>query len=129
MRELERVSEELEALQSQLQGVANRLWKLKFSLNSAYHQGLSEGDFLPRRLLSLRQEAQERFEALLQRLKRLLASDLDRPVLLLDSDRDFETLRNIRRTIRYLKNAYCAEPPLLHALARISRALPSRSLH
>ncbi|MCC7345095.1 MAG: hypothetical protein IT573_09160 [Deltaproteobacteria bacterium] len=129
MRKLERVSEELSALQRELQGTANRLWKLKFSLNSAYYRGCSEGDFLPRRLQSLRRQEQERFEALLQRLKTLLASHLGSPMLLFDSDRDLETLRHIRRTIRYLKNAYCAEPPLLHALARITRALPARSAH
>ncbi|MCC6272611.1 MAG: hypothetical protein IT572_04015 [Deltaproteobacteria bacterium] len=129
MRELERVSQELQALQSQLQGAANRLWKLKFSLNSAFHHGYSERDFLPRRLLTLRRQEQERFEALLQRLKRLLSSELGRPVLVLDSEHDLDTLRRIRRTICYLKNAYCAEPPLLHALARLSRAIPSRSVH
>lgn len=129
MRKLERVSEELSALQRELQGTANRLWKLKFSLNSAYYQGCSEGDFLPRRLQSLRRQEQERFEALLHRLKALLASHLNSRALLLDSDRDLAALRHIRRTIRYLKNAYCAEPPLLHALARISRALPARSVY
>ncbi len=129
MRKLERVSEELNALQLELQGTANRLWKLKFSLNSAYYHGCSEGDFLPRRLQFLRRQEQERFETLLQRLKGLLVSNLSSPVLLFDSDRDLEALRHIRRTIRYLKNAYCAEPPLLHALARISRALPARSAH
>ncbi|KXK24138.1 MAG: hypothetical protein UZ18_ATM001000031 [Armatimonadetes bacterium OLB18] len=111
MRKLERVSEELSALQRELQGTANRLWKLKFSLNSAYYQGCSEGDFLPRRLQSLRRQEQERFEALLHRLKALLASHLNSRALLLDSDRDLAALRHIRRTIRYLKNAYCAEPP------------------
>ena len=124
MRELERISEQLNLLQGQLQGTANRLWKLKFSLNSAYHHGFSEGDFLPRRILGRRREEQDRFETLVRRLKGLLAS-LGSPMLLLDSDQDLRTLLKIHRTIRYLKNAYCAEAPLLHALARIHRVLPN----
>jgi len=128
-RELEQVSSELTGLQSQLQGTANRLWNLKFSLNSAFHHGYSERDFLPRRLLSLRREEQEHFEDLLHRLKLLLSSCLGAPVLVFDSDEDLNTLMHMHRTIRYLKNAYCSEPPLLHALARLSRALPARGSH
>lgn len=129
MRRLEQVSEELNVLQGQLQGAANRLWKLKFSLNSAYYHGYSEGDFLPRRLQCLRQQEQEHFEALLERLKGLLASYLGSPVLVFDSDQDLDTLQDIHRTVRYLKNAYCSDPPLLNALARIRRALPSSIRH
>jgi len=128
-RELEQVSSELIRLQSQLQGTANRLWKLKFSLNSAFHLGYSESDFLPRRLLSLRREEQDHYEDLLGRLKRLLSSYLGAPVLVFDAGEDLDALVHIHRTIRYLKNAYCSEPPLLHALARLSRALPASSSH
>lgn len=128
-RELEQVSNELSRIQSQLQGAANRLWNLKFSLNSAFHLGYSEGDFLPRRLLSLRREEQKKFEDLLGRLKVLLASHLGAPALVYDANEDLKTLVHIQRTIRYLKNAYCSEPPLLHALAQLSQALPARGSH
>jgi len=125
MRELERVSQELDQLQSQLQATVNRLWKLKFSLNSAFHLGNSEGDFLPRRILSLRSVEQGHFEQLLHRLRRLLDLNLSSPFHT-DHEGDRIALAQIHRTMRYLKNAYCSEPPVLHALARIGRALPAR---
>ena len=127
--ELEQVSEELNALQGLLQGTVNRLWSLKLSLNSAYHHGLDEKDFLPRRLHSLRHEEQRKLDTLLRRLNQVLSGYLGSPILVLDPGEDLDTLLNIHRTIRYLRNAYSSEAPLLQALAKISRALPAGSSH
>lgn len=129
MRELERVSQDLNRLQAQLQATVNRLWKLKFSLNSALYHGYSEQDFLPRRLTTLRREEQARLDLLLSRLRHLLAAKLSKPSYRYESETDRETLAEIHRTMRYLKNAYCADPTLLHALARIGNALPARASH
>ncbi len=128
MRELERVSQELDLLQIALQATVNRLWKLKFSLNSAFHLGNSERDFLPRRILSLSRAEQRHFDELLHRLRSLLDSNLSNPLRATHAG-DQVALAQIHRTMRYLKNAYCSEPPVLHALARIGRALPARAAH
>lgn len=114
---------ELNVLQSELQGRANRLWFIQSSLSEAYTQGLKENDFLPRRLLRRRKEEQREFETLIDQLNTVVSSHFGRHFIAFSSTEDVETVMNIRKTIRYIKNAYSSDPMLLQTLTKLSRVL------
>ena len=124
MSRFDAVFEELRLLQSRLKTTVNRLWFIKISLDSAYRCGHTESDFLPRRLVSQRKEAQEEYKRLLQCLNRLISSQLDSAFVVLNSHEDEKTLKQIRSTIRYIQNAFAVELPLRRTLARLNTLLP-----
>jgi hypothetical protein len=116
---------ELQQLQVELQEEADRLWSLRSELAAAYRQGHREGDFLPRRLMELRLDAQKRFDRLTNRLSLIVSTRLDSIFLALSSPDDVKAVQGIRKTIRYIRNAFAAELCLGAALARLQQAGPA----
>lgn len=124
MSRFDAVFEELRLLQSRLKTTVNRLWFIKISLDAAYRCGHKETDFLPRRLFSQKREAQEEYKRLIQCLNHLISSRLDSAFVILSCHEDEKTLRQIRKTIRYIQNAFAVELPLRRTLARLNTLLP-----
>lgn len=122
------IFEELSDLQSRLTLTVNRLWFIKSSLASATRRGHLETDFLPRRLISLEGEAQEIYQKLLHKL-RWITSHFDSALIAFNSVEDVKTVLKIRKTIRYIQNAFAGEIPLAYTLARLNRVLPASSTH
>ncbi|MDO8461458.1 MAG: hypothetical protein Q7S98_01215 [Deltaproteobacteria bacterium] len=118
---------ELRLLQSHLKSSGNRLWCLKETLAVAYRQGQKENDFLPRRLRVLKTEEQLKMERLLHQLNLLISTRLDSTFIALDSDDDIKALGGIRRTIRYIRNAFAEDLSLGITLTRLNRTLPLSS--
>ncbi|MBI2340491.1 MAG: hypothetical protein HYU99_09045 [Deltaproteobacteria bacterium] len=116
---------ELRQLQTDLQQRADRLRAVRKSIALAYSNGHGEADFLPRRLMALKNEEEIRFEGGLARLKGLLAAKLERTCLLLTSQDDVKTVVGIRKTIRYIRNAFAGELAVTGAAA-LTSFLPDR---
>lgn len=123
---LHSIFKELRQLQTSLQKASDRLWTIRKSIAAAYQHGHTECDFLPRRLVALKNEEQIRFDHLLDRLKIIISSKLGRALFPLNSPDDVDAIIGIRRTIRYIRNAFAGEPPLNLTLDRIHRLLPRR---
>lgn len=127
------VFEELRRLQLRLILNINRLWSIRLSLVEAYQRGVSEAEFVPRRLAVRQKEEQARFERLLCDLNRVLSNHLDSALITFHSEEDVRTAMRIRSTIRYLQNALGGELPLRYALGswsdRLNRSLPARSMN
>ncbi|MBI4412612.1 MAG: hypothetical protein HY541_09035 [Deltaproteobacteria bacterium] len=117
---------ELRQLQTSLQKASDRLWAIRKSITVAHHQGQLETDFLPRRLIALKNEEEIRFDNLLDQLKGVISSNLGRALLPLNSSDDVKVIIGIRKTIRYIRNAFAGELPLSFALDKIHQSLPSR---
>ena len=118
---------ELRDLQTRLQKTVNHLWAIKLALETAYHHGHADQDFLPRRLEVRAKEEQLEFELLLHRLNRLVSSQFDSTLIAFTSYEDVKTMARISQTIRYIHNSFAGEPPLGYTLARINSALPAYS--
>src|SRR5262245_15361762 len=127
MNRLEFALKELSLLESDLKKTVNQIWSLKLRLSSAYSFGHMESDFLPRRIQARIYEEQREFERLVVELRHVLSFHLGSAFIPLSSAKDLKTVRSLRTTIRYIKNAYTDEPHLLEALARLNRPLASSS--
>lgn len=127
MTRFQNVFQELDRLQDNLKRAANRLWRIRLLVAKAYSQGQSDGDFLPRRLLKLRIEAQREIDHHLNQLHRVLSSELDSTFIAFDSLDDVKEAMRIRTTLRYIQNAFADELPVVNTLARLNSALPSYS--
>jgi len=114
----------LNRVKSEIVACVNTLWALKFDLSDAYARGLSENDFLPRRLIALIQRKRFQFEGLVEELRSILSTRLSSSFLPLSSPEDLNTARNIRTTIQYIKNAYTAEPSVADTLKLLKSTLP-----
>ena len=123
---LDSIFKELRQLQTSLQKASDRLWAIRKAITSAYRQGHLETDFLPRRLITLKNHEEIRFEGLLDQLKAVISSQLGKILFPLNSPNDVKAIIGIRKTIRYIRNAFAGELPLSFTLDRIHRALPSR---
>lgn len=91
---------------------------------AAYRRGHCDGDFLPRRLKKLSQVEEGRFESLLQKVRLILDHQLDQQFFVLTSKRDLYTLLNIRKTVRYIRNAFSNATPVSQTLGKLNSALP-----
>ncbi len=120
-------SKKLTGLQSQLQKNANRIWWIQSSILQAYRRGHRENDFLPRRLHSIKNEEQVQFKKLIQQLHHLVTTYFDQDFIAFSSVQDVKTVMNIRKTIRYIKNAYTADPPVLNTLTKLNTFLQGAS--
>lgn|SRR3989338_932415 len=118
------IFKELRQLQTSLQKASDRLWVIRKSITSAYRQGHLETDFLPRRLITLKNDEEIRFAEFLDQLKKIITSRLGRTLILLSSSDDVKTVMAIRKTIRYIRNAFAGEFPLNFTLDRLHRRLP-----
>ncbi len=122
------VYKEIKALEAKLKKVANSLWDLQHQLTEAYDQGLSKDDFLPRRILLRKQEEQLVFERLLHKLNNLINYHLSKDFIVFSSVEDIQTMISIRRTMKYIKNAFSSEPTLVETLEKLNKALPFQSI-
>ena len=100
------VSKQLNELQARLMETVNRLWAIRLSLSSAYRQGFGAEDFLPRRLRTFEQEEEMKFGTLLQQVNFLISTQLDSTLIPLSSEEDVKTVTDLKRTIRYIRNAF-----------------------
>lgn len=122
------VYKEIKALEAKLKKTANKLWDLQHQLTEAYDQGLTEGDFLPRRILLRKQEEQLVFEKLLHKLNGLINYHLSKDFIVFSSVEDIQTMMSIRRTMKYIKNAFSSEPALVETLEKLNKALPYHTM-
>jgi len=127
MSHFDAVLDELKDLQSGLKSTANRLWTIKLSLAAAKRDGLSENEFLLRRLAKREREEQVDFERLLNRLNRVVSQNLDSSLIAFSSIDDVETVARISKMIRYLHNSFAGELPLGQTWAKLNAALPAFS--
>jgi hypothetical protein len=127
MNRLESALKELSLLESDLKKTVNQIWSLKLRFSSACSHGQTESDFLPRRIQTRIREEQKVFDRLVEELRQVLTSHLGSAFIPLSSAKDLKTVRSLRTTIRYIKNAYTDEPHLLDALARLNRTLANSS--
>ncbi|GEM_PF-1665718 len=118
------IYKELKALELKLKKTANCLWDLQHSLSEAFDQGFNESDFLPRRILLRKQEKQLIFEKLLHKLNRIINHHLSKDFIIFSSTEDIQTMIHIRRTIKYIKNAFSAESSVVETLEKLNKALP-----
>lgn len=121
------VLDELRELQFRLKSTANRLWTIKLSLTAAKKDGVTEEDFLLRRLVKREREEQVEFERLLNRLNRVVSQNLDSSFIAFSSLEDVETVARISKMIRYLHNSFAGELPLGQTWAKLNAALPAFS--
>lgn len=122
-RHFKRVFRELNFLQSNLQDTCNRLWNINIAISDAYQHGAERSDFLPRRLLIRKREEQVQFEKLVEQLQRTISIHLDSSLLVFDNVEDQKDAIRIRKTIRYIQNAFAHEPPLQQAWIRLNQVL------
>lgn len=118
------VYKEIKELEAKLKKAANSLWDLQHQLTEAYSQGLKESDFLPRRVRLRKQDEQLIFEKLLFKLNNLITNHLSENFIVFSSEEDIQMMIRIRRTIKYIKNAFSAEPALVETLEKLNKALP-----
>ena len=118
------IFEQLRTLQLRLQATVNRLWSIKLALTSAYRYGHQEYDFLPRRLSFLKKEEQLKFDQLLRQLNFLVSTKLDSALIALDNSHDMLAMVKIRKTIRYIQNAFVGDLSLRQSLTQINTLLP-----
>lgn len=128
MSRFDSIFAELQQLQTKLQETVDELWNVRSDLVAAYRQGHRERDFLPRRLMALRFDAQKRFDQLTNRLSLVVSTRLDSVFLALNSPNDVKTIQGIRKTIRYIRNAFAAELCLGAALAGLQQAGPAANI-
>ncbi|MBI3541447.1 MAG: hypothetical protein HY073_04855 [Deltaproteobacteria bacterium] len=126
MSQFDSVFAELRRLQSRLKVSANRLWSLRSQISSAYFNEHQESDFLPRRLIQLKIQEQIKFDQCLSQLNFVISTRLDSAFIVFSSEEDVKTVAEIRRTIRYIRNAFAGELHLGGAFAQLS--LPASSL-
>lgn len=122
------VYKEIKALEAKLKKTANHLWDLQHQLTEAYDQGLNKSDFLPRRILLRKQEEQLLFEKLLFKLNKIINHHLSKDFIIFSSVEDIQTMISIRRTIKYIKNAFSAESTVVETLEKLNKALPFQSM-
>ena len=123
MSHFQSVFSELRDLESRLKTTVNRLWSIRLALASAYRQGQHESDFLPRRMMSLKRTEQVRFERLLHRLNRILSTALDSTFVLFTSAEEAQAATHLRKTLRYIQNAFVGDPSIRCNLARVHHLL------
>ncbi len=121
------VSSKLKDIQKNLQKSVDRLRKIHHTLSLALDEGQKKTDFLPRRLIGLKEEEGARIESYLHEFSGVISSQLDSTYFVLTSHDDLEAMVRIRKTIRYVRNAFSQELPLGPTLERLSRVLTSSS--
>jgi len=128
MTHFQSIYKDLRTIKFRLKKTTNRLWKLKFSLVEIYQSGSTEKDFLPRRILQLKELEQLKFEKLVHQLNQIIVNCFNKSFIVFSSEEDVDTILRIRRTIQYMKNAFTSEPTLLQTLEKLNRAIPSQQL-
>lgn len=119
MSELETISQELHLLQKKMQQSVDQMGFTRQALNLAYRKGHQEGDFLPRRLVSLKNKMELQFDSLLRRFDEIIWNKLDVALLHSQSASDVETMLKIRKTIRYIRNAFAGDTELTPSLTHL----------
>ena len=122
---IEILLKQLKDLKRDLNASANRLWSLRISLAEAYRRGMSEEDFLPRRLKHLSRSEDSRFDFLLNRVNGLLTDQLNNPFFALGSENDLRAMLKIKKTVHYIRNAFSNANPVADTLVKLNRALPT----
>lgn len=115
-------------LEAKLKKSANVLWDIQHSLTEAYSQGLNESDFLPRRILNRKKEEKIIFEKLITKLTQLINYHLHKDFIIFNSVDDIQTMMSIRRTIKFIMNAFSAEPVLIETLEKLNKAIPYHNI-
>ena len=119
--------DDLSSLQSRFQQNMDRFWSIKRLHNDAFQRGVSEDGFLPRRLSKCRKELQQEFELLLLELNHLVTNSriMTSRFIRFDSEDDVYTAMRIRAKIRYIKNAFAGDLPVMEStLSKLNRTLP-----
>lgn len=127
MSQFQSVFKDLRALQFKLKVTVNRLWSIRLALSSAYRRGQKESDFFPRRLNEIKKEEQMKYDQLLYQLSHLISTHLDSAFISFESPEDVQVVLGIRKTIRYIRNAFVSGQPIGSTLARLNMALPASS--
>ncbi len=123
MSQLHSIYQELNRIKFRLKKTANRLWKIKLALVESYQTGFEERDFLPRRLLKLKEEQQLKFEKLTHQLSLIIGNCFHKKFIIFNSAEDVESILKIRKTVQYMKNAFASEPFLIQTLDRLNKVL------
>lgn len=123
MSQLHSIYTQLNRIKFRLKKTANRLWKIKLALVESYQTGFEERDFLPRRLLKLKEEQQLKFEKLTHQLNLMIVSCFHKNFIIFNSAEEVETFLKIRKTVQYMKNAFTSEPFLIQTLDRLNKVL------
>ncbi|MBX7148006.1 hypothetical protein K1X76_02885 [bacterium] len=116
---------ELDSIKLKFQDNVACYWDLKKKLDWAKKES-GECSFLSRRLHTRFLETEEEFEVLLNELNELVQQHLHNSHLLpLSSLDDVQDALKLRRKIRYLRNAYAHNNPVIEdTLKKLTRALP-----
>ena len=127
MSRFESILEELNLLESQFKGTVNRLWAVRSNLKIAHAAGHRENDFLPRRLQRVHLEEKRKLDLLIMRLNLVISTRLDSAFIAFSSVEDVRSMVAIRRSIRYIRNAFANELHLGYTLNRLDMALAATS--
>lgn len=123
MSQLKDLLDKLKKLKLELQHCVNHTRSLNKLLGQAYQTGHSACDFLPRRLHSLKEKEQLKFQTLINSLNSLVNLPNEGPFMVFSSTAEVNTALNIRRTVRYIQNAFAADLPVGPTIKKINRAL------
>lgn len=127
MLSYENILQELQTLESDLKETTNLWWKLKLSLLHVLSPDPEVQDFMPERLIRRKKEVERKLKGLLFQLEDFVESRLGSSLFVFQSAEDVQNLLTIRKTIRYLRNAYSRAWPLTQTLDKLNKALPFAS--
>ncbi len=119
MSQLENISQELYLLQEKMQQSVDQIGVARQRLNQAHREGYLEGEFLPRRLAALKNKVELQFDSHLRQFDEIIWNKLDVALLHSQSPSDVETMLKIRKTVRYIRNAFAGETQLTPSLNRL----------
>lgn len=123
MSELQELLSKLKKVKSELQQCVNHTRSFNKLLSQAYQAGHLTGDFLPRRLNVLKTQEQLKFQTLINHLNRLVNLPNEGPFMVFSSTAEISTALSIRKTVRYIQNAFAADLPVGPTIEKINRAL------
>ncbi len=123
---LELLLSELDSIKLKFQDNVACYWDLKKRLWKAKKENPEGNEFLNRRLHTRFLETEEEFDTLLAHLNRLITEHLHQGHLLpLSNLNDVQDAIKVRRKIRYLRNAYAHNNPIIeNTLKKLTKALP-----
>ena len=124
MNRFSHLLKELQELETRLKRAGNALWAINLKLKSGSKEGHKPGDFLPRRLANLKLETQNEINDLVGRLHTILVEHFGKKFVLFYSSDDVKNITRIRRTLRYLHNAFSSEFPVPETLLQLNALLP-----
>lgn len=123
MSQLKDLLDKLKKLKLELQHCVNHTRSFEKLLRQAYQTGHLTGDFLPRRLNALKSQEQLKFQTLINSLNSLVNLPNEGPFMVFSSTAEINTALSIRKTIRYIQNAFAADLPVGPTIEKINRAL------